>query len=192
MDAKTSLIKIGKLDAARRQLRTAITLWFNGGDPVAIHALAFAAYEVIHTISKKRNPYRRDLLFDSLLIKDEYRKQFCISLKEHAHFFKHADRDGEAEIEFDPELSEGFILYAICGRELCAEPQSEEESTFLWWLQLHHPSILTQKGRDTLANLMPVENIEYIRRLSKRDFFEGMNDARRLTGKRFNISADIV
>src|SRR6266478_5939088 len=137
-----TILKLKKLDAAQRQLRTAITLWFHDGDPVAIHALAFAAYEVIHTVSKKRNPYRRDLLFDTLLIKDEYRKDFCIKLKEHA--------------------------------------------------QLHHPSILTQKGRDALAKLMPVENLQYIRRLSKRDFFEGMQDARRLTGRPFKISADIV
>jgi|GraSoi_2013_80cm_1033760.scaffolds.fasta_scaffold39606_1 hypothetical protein len=187
-----TILKLKKLDAAQRQLRTAITLWFHDGDPVAIHALAFAAYEVIHTVSKKRNPYRRDLLFDTLLIKDEYRKDFCIKLKEHAWFFKHADRDSEAEIEFNSELSEGFILYAILGRELCGEPQSQEESTYLWWLQLHHPSILTQKGRDALAKLMPVENLQYIRRLSKRDFFEGMQDARRLTGRPFKISADIV
>src|SRR5712692_10574841 len=120
MVAKTSSeIKVNKLDAAIRQLRTAIVLWFNEGDPVAVHALAFAAYEVIHAVSKKRNPTRRDLLFDSVLIRDEYRSRFNIGLKKHAYFLKHADRDPDAEIEFNPELSETFILYAICGRELC-------------------------------------------------------------------------
>ena len=70
-------LKIGKLDAARRQLETAIALWFKGGDPVSIHTLAYAAYEIIHTVSKKRNPNRRDLLFDTLLVRDEYRKEFA-------------------------------------------------------------------------------------------------------------------
>ncbi len=130
MTTKTSTaIKVDKLDAATRQLRTAITLWFNEGDPVSIHALAFAAYEVIHAVSKKRNPYRRDLLFNSLVIKDEYRSQVNIYLKKYAYFFKHADRNPDAEIEFNPELSETFILYAICGRELCGEPSSEENQT---------------------------------------------------------------
>jgi hypothetical protein len=41
-------ITISKFDAARRQLNTAITLWFADGDPVAIHTLAYAAYEIIH------------------------------------------------------------------------------------------------------------------------------------------------
>lgn len=191
MTEQTSVIRIGKWEAAIRQLRTAITLWFTDGDPVAIHALSYAAYEVIHAVSKKRNPNRRDLLFDLLLIKDEYRSEFNKRLKKEAYFFKHADREPDGEIEFNPELSEGFILYAICGREQCGEPSSEEESTFLWWVQLHNPSVLTQKGRDQLANLMPIENLERIWGLSKREFFQGMSHARRL-GKRFNISLSIV
>lgn len=190
MASKPSIIKVGKLEAAVRQLRTAITLWFTGGDPVAVHALAFAAYEVIHTVSKKRDKFRRDLLFNSVLIKDEYRKDFCIKLKKDAYFFKHADRDGEAEIEFDPALSEGFILYAICGRELCGEPPSAEESIYLWWLQLNVPSVLTQKGRDAITNLMPVEHLEQIRTLSPRQFFEAMMEARK-AGKRMNVSLAI-
>jgi hypothetical protein len=33
-------------------------------------------------------------------------------------------------IDFDPDLSEWFILYAIVARQLCGEDQSEEESLF--------------------------------------------------------------
>ena len=39
MTTAVQKIRIGKLDAARRQLQAAITLWFNDGDPVAIHYL---------------------------------------------------------------------------------------------------------------------------------------------------------
>ncbi len=84
MANETSVITISKLDAASRQLQTAISLWFTSDDPVSVHALAFAAYEVLHTISKKRNSYRRDLLFDSDLIKDEYRADFNKAVKKHA------------------------------------------------------------------------------------------------------------
>jgi hypothetical protein len=71
MNAPRHSIKISKLAAARRQLATAIELWFIDGDPVAIHTLAFAAFEVIRTISKKRNPNRRKLLFDSLKVPEK-------------------------------------------------------------------------------------------------------------------------
>lgn len=108
----TSTIKIAKFDAARRQLRTAIALWFHDGDPVSVRTLAYAAYQIIHTISKKRDPSRRDLLFDSTLIKDEYRREWNDGLRAHANFFKHADRDGDAVIDFDPAFSEMFFFWA--------------------------------------------------------------------------------
>jgi hypothetical protein len=40
-------IKISKLDAARRQLDTAIRLYFMEGDPVSVHTLAAAAFEIL-------------------------------------------------------------------------------------------------------------------------------------------------
>jgi hypothetical protein len=77
-DAK---ITVTKLEAAQRQLRTAIRLWFEGGDPVSIHTLAFAAYEIAHVVSKKRNRARRDLIFDTLMIKEEHRAEWGKSIK---------------------------------------------------------------------------------------------------------------
>jgi hypothetical protein len=191
MTETTSIIRVDKLDAAVRQLRTAITLWFCDGDPVAVHALAYASYEVIHTVSKKRNPGRRDLLFDSLMIKEEQRSEFNISLKKAAYFFKHADRNPDAELEFDPGLSDSFILYSICGREQCGAPQSDEESTFLWYLEIHHPEFVA-KGRKPFTDVLPVEGVELIRGLSRRKFFETMAEVRRLSGRKLAPTLVIV
>jgi hypothetical protein len=180
MATETPPLKINKLDAAQRQLRTAITLWFTNGDPVSTHALAFAAYEVLHTVSKKRNKYRHDLLFDSDFIKDEYRSDWCIRLKKEAYFFKHADRDPDAEIEFDPEVSWGFLLYATFARELCGEPPSEKESAFLWLLQIHDPGMLTEKGHKFMMDHVQVEVRDYLRTIPKSQFFEAWYEARRV------------
>ena len=178
MKPSTSVV-ITKLDAAQRQLRTAITLWFNEDDAVSIHALAFAAYEVMHAVSKRLNPYRRDLLFDSLVIKDEYRDLFNIQLKKSASFFKHANRATETEIEFDPSISEMFILYAIAGRELCKHGQSSEESAYLWWMQLNQPELLTEGGRKFVSDRIPANTLEDIRRFPKSKFYEAFMEARR-------------
>jgi hypothetical protein len=43
---------IAKLDAAKRQLTVAIRLFFNHADPVAIHTLAAAAYQILYDLSK--------------------------------------------------------------------------------------------------------------------------------------------
>jgi hypothetical protein len=41
-------VAITKLEAARRQLRVAISLWFQDGDEVSIHTLACTAHEIIN------------------------------------------------------------------------------------------------------------------------------------------------
>jgi hypothetical protein len=88
-------VRISKMDAARRQLQTALRLWFTGGDAVSIHALAYAAYEIGHSLSKRRDPTRRDLIFDSDLIKEKHRRDWNDAIKAHANFFKHANRHGD-------------------------------------------------------------------------------------------------
>jgi hypothetical protein len=168
----SSVITLTKLEAASRQLRTAITLWFDEGDPVSIHALAFAAYEIFHTVSAHRNPYRRDLLFDSDWIKDEYRSDWNKHIRREANFFKHGDRDPEGSIDFNSDLSEWFILFATYARGLCREPQSEEETLFTWWLQINKPHILTDEGRKFVADRIPVNELENIRTFSKPEFRE--------------------
>src|SRR3974390_288351 len=88
-DAK---ISVTKLDAAKRQLRTAITLWFMEEDPVSIH-------ELTHSLFRQRG--FSGLLYDNKLVKEEYRGELAKRLKRFATFFKHAQKDPNGEIEFD-------------------------------------------------------------------------------------------
>jgi hypothetical protein len=182
MADNSSPLKITKLDAARRQLRTAITLWFNDGDPVSIHTLAFAAHEIIHFVSKKKGR-GRDLLFDSLVIRDERRKEFNILMKSHATFFKHARSDAEAVTEFHPILSRLFILFSILGVELSGEALNDEESAFIWWLFIHEPALLTEQGRKQIEDCIPVEHLRMLEGTAKHEFLEIARLARRLAGR---------
>jgi hypothetical protein len=171
------IITLSKLEAGSRQLRTAITLWFDEGDPVSVHALAFAAYEIFHTVSAHRDPNRRDLLFDSDWIKDEFRRDWNRHIRREANFFKHGDRDPEGSIDFNPDLTEWFILFATYARALCRAPQSDEETLFTWWLQINKPDILTEQGRKFVADHVPVDYLENIRTLSKSRFREAFRQA---------------
>jgi hypothetical protein len=183
MATNAKVIKVGKLDAAKRQLETAITLWFNDGDPVCIHTLAFAAYEIIHAVSKKRDPNRRDLLFDTLIIKDEYRGEFNIRLKKYAYFFKHGDRDPDAVIDFAPIMSNLYLMFAILGLELCGERKSAAESAFMWWLYIEKPHWLTAAGSKLVADNIPSENLAYLRSRPKAEFLEAFRVARAQRGE---------
>jgi hypothetical protein len=108
-------IKITKLDAARRQLRTAINLWFEEGDPVSIHALVYSAHEIIHRLY--RNQGGTELMFDSSFIKDEHRGEFGKLIKEDANFFKHAERDAAPDEtrDFNPLANILFLSMAVTG-----------------------------------------------------------------------------
>jgi hypothetical protein len=163
-------ITLTKLEAARRQLCTAIELWFADRDPVSVHTLAAAAYEIIHALSKKRNPGRRDLLFDSIIIKDEYRKDWVAHLKKEQNFFKHADRDPDSIIEFSPKFTEFFIMFSILGLSQIGETLDTLESAFMFWLQFHRPKLLKPDVRDRLAAGIPVEDMDEVKRLSKPQF----------------------
>ena len=181
-------ITITKLEAAQRQLHTAITLWFTGGDPVSIHTLAYAAYEVIHAVSKQLNPNRRDLLFDSFVVKDEYRAEFNILLKKHANFFKHANKQREDMIEFAPVLTDLFIIFGIVGLGTCSILPSDETAAFLGWLQIHQHDFLTDKGREALRHSVSLEDLEHIRLVPKDQFFEVMRSAREALRREGRIS----
>jgi hypothetical protein len=64
---------------------------------------------------------RRDLLFDTDHIKDEYRSDWNKLIKRHAYFFKHADRDGDSVIDFDPDMNEWYTraLFGVARPPSC-------------------------------------------------------------------------
>lgn len=176
--------RVTKLDAARRQLATAITLWFTGGDTVSIYTLSHAAYEVIHNITR---PMReQELLFDSRVIRDEYRSDVNSALRAPANFFKHAKREKSenSAVEFHPHISETFMIFTILGLSLVGQNLNDEERAFSFWTELHKPYWLTEEGRRFFSDRFPVEVIDQMRRLKKGQFFEAFMEARRRARER--------
>jgi hypothetical protein len=102
------------MDAAKRQLETVIRLYFSNGDPVSIHTLTAAAYNIIRDVNKKRGG-RKMLAKDGFLdyIKEGHEKEVRELLNKAENFFKHADRDSTTSIDFNPEQSE-FLIGEAC------------------------------------------------------------------------------
>jgi len=172
-------ITVSKLDAARRQLSTAIELWFQNKDDVSIHALAYAAYEVIHTISKKKGR-EQALLFDAAAIPDQFRKVFAAHVKKGPNFFKHADHDPNGVLEFPPVVSEIFFVFSIMGLKSMGVPENDYESAFLWWFHLNRPDLLTQKGRELFTKVAPVDALNEVRSWPKNQFLDVFLQAKSL------------
>jgi hypothetical protein len=125
-------IKIPKLEAARRQLDTAIALFFQSGDAVSIHTLACAAYDVIDNVNRCRG--RKETF-----VKGRYPKlpgkMSVATINSVQNFFKHADRDPEGELEFFPEMTEPIIADA-CRTYVDMTGESVAIfHCFLWWFK---------------------------------------------------------
>src|SRR6476660_10353827 len=106
-------ITISKLDAARRQLETAILLYFHEGDPVSIHTLACAAHEVIRDFNKATGGKRTMTEEIEDLIKPQMLREYRSTLKKAQNFFKHHRKGQErATVDLVPHYTQVIILDA--------------------------------------------------------------------------------
>jgi len=157
---------IKKIEASIRQLDTAIQLWFNEGDEIAIHVLACSAYQIINDINLRKKG--DNLLFFNDHIDDKYVNKFNSYLKKHYNFFKHADKDHNPEgiIEFDPRLTEGFILYSILGLESFGIKISFYCSAFLFAFSVNNPELMTGSVKIFIDSI-PIERLDEIRKFKR-------------------------
>lgn len=133
-------IKISKLEAARRQLVTAIRLYFNNGDIVSMHTLAAAAFKITQNISdSSAEPSDSVTAWVDKLVRPDYKKEFWRKLHETANFFKHAEQDPEAIHEFYPEQTENILFFAVYQYRGLTGEWSPEIRLFSTWYMMHHP-----------------------------------------------------
>ncbi len=82
---------IDKTEAARRQLETAIDLYFDDADSLSVHTLAFASLKVLFDLYPHRNQDGFAAQLDGILQKEGWKAMSGV-----ANFLKHADRDPDA------------------------------------------------------------------------------------------------
>jgi hypothetical protein len=133
---------VTKYDAAKRQLETAVLLYFNEMDPVSIHTLAAAGYNILRDINTKKGGDPMLLKDDAAkLVKPEQLGEFKKKMNEAENFFKHADRDHDKSIKFRPAFSEFFLLGATHKyRDLTSESVPLFQ-LFDTWHMIINPSI---------------------------------------------------
>jgi hypothetical protein len=180
-------INVSKIEAAQRQLDTAIALWFEEGDEISIHTLAGASHQIIHDLNSKAGG--PDLIYDSLNFKDEFRRDAVALLKSGINFFKHADRDPDPALQckFHTSLSELFMLFSIFGLEHMKIERTPAEYCYISWHFVHHPEELTEQGKRIYGDNSPTVDVAAVRRIPKKEFFDTYVLARRLANKRASV-----
>jgi hypothetical protein len=85
---------ITKLDAAIRQLTTAIRLFFEDQDPISVYTLAHASMEILSKLCERagKDRYLQQVAEKHGLTEKEARQIVSYG----KNFFKHADRDADA------------------------------------------------------------------------------------------------
>ncbi len=136
-------LTISKLDAAKRQLETFMRLYFNGGDPVAMHTLTAAASGVIQDLNERRGgpPTLTKQMFEN--VKPGKRPMLAKKLKEAQNYFKHADRDHEATLEFNPDSTELMALDACQTYKEMSGEWPPLFAVFYGWMMMTHQEIFT-------------------------------------------------
>jgi hypothetical protein len=140
-------LKFSKLDCARRQLELAIELYFLERDPVSIHTLVSAARQILTDINKHRGGkplFTEAQAFKGIVIPGK-EKELAQLFRNPANFFKHADDDPDASIDFSPDFNE-VILWETSRkyRELTSETIPAMGAINVWF-QARHPEIFTDE-----------------------------------------------
>jgi len=167
-------INVSKIAAAKSQLLEAINLFFEERDPISIHTLTCAALQILHDhFDDVGQVWDHNLIFhyDSIYVKDEYRKEYAEHVHKVRNFFKHADRDlkaGKTSIEFNTEENAFYILEAarclkiIEGGNYVFHP---EFRAFICWYGLKYPNHFNDQGKESFIKLKGTDpdNYKYFR-----------------------------
>lgn len=161
-------LKISKTDAAKRQLEAAIRMWFHDGDPVSIHTLAAAAHQVVHDLGKARGITA--VLRELRDIRPEYKKQMQQAVARDENFFKHADRDPDALLDFKPITTTFFLMDAVLTYEALTGERPPILRTFQMWMMLQDPQLVKEEFRANWTAQVKSAGPVF-ERMSKQEFF---------------------
>lgn len=164
--------KVSKLDAAKRQLECAISLYFNEKDPVSIHTLTCAAYNVLRTLNGSRVWMTQDNLHEHIVPGKEKLARELFRKPE--NFFKHADRDPEEILDFNPDGSE-IPLFEACQvyRALTGE-SPEKMIAYNVWFKTKYQRIFIYTPEER-ANADRAR--DFLSSVSRRSYYELMLQA---------------
>jgi len=157
-----------KIAACRRQIDTAIWLWFNDGDMVSIHTLADAAFGILDQLFQARKWGRPMPLDDDPAKTTPEQRKWRDKVREAGAFGKHARWDHDRAYEYNPVFIECYLAFAITahGRLEDVGPGSLQ-TAFSIWFWLHYPKFV-----ERAPNLPYGFDVEGSRKLSRRAFFK--------------------
>ncbi len=155
LNALSKSIQTNKVDVAKRQLRTAIQMFFDDGDAVSQHTLVYAAHAVLRDIcriraltfpdSDPRDNSVEHSLRQSLMAPKGFAKRIESAIEEAGTFFKHADEDPDSVLRFAPQTTHLLIYDTLRLLALLDDEFPAETRVYLLWFHLCYPEYIRHK-----------------------------------------------
>jgi hypothetical protein len=168
---KPRVVRLTKLEAARRQIESAIWLWFVGDDHVSVHALAAAAHRLLLELAALREtaawPYSAAYLSSSPA-KDRRRNP-----DDAVTFFKYGKEDESYELS--EQWTELYLFDAVMAYSGLADDRGASAlmSTFVLRFGVQRQDLFVPDAFRLLEKrVSKTFNLERLQRLSKIDFLK--------------------
>jgi hypothetical protein len=168
---KPRLVRLTKLEAARRQIESAIWLWFVDDDHVSVHALAAAAHRLLLDLAAVREtvawPYSAAYLPRSAV------KVRRADADDAATFFKYAKKDETYEL--CEQWTELYLFDAVMAYSGLADERAASAlmSTFVLRFGVQRQDLFVPDAFSLLERrVSKTFNLEPLQRLSKLEFLK--------------------
>ena len=168
-----NILKLSKFDAAERQLIQAINLFLDEGDQISIHTLIEAANQILRDIGKAHGA--TSFVRNHPQIPDERKSDFYKALSKSKNFFKHADKDKEEILDFDPTINHLSLLEGAALHTQIKKSVIPEILVFELWFFSEYPDFF-EFDKHFNEKVMSL-NLEH-KNLSLIDFRELLKDLR--------------
>jgi hypothetical protein len=152
-----------KIEAARRQLGTALNLYLQDRDPVSVHCLALGGCELIEFYAQKAGaePFTSHMLKTSpdLTVRDlrKLQRQYWTAFKHPTHLHSGQERDDDELLKrFTDEQNDAVLLigwydYALATSTMPVEAQVHQ----LWYLALHPDKLDPKHSKEPYEKAFP-------------------------------------
>jgi hypothetical protein len=171
-ERKAKIVIAKKLDAALRQLETAIWLFFNDGDLVSIKTLAGAAHGILDDLlhhHKKGRAYPFENAPEGMTDRD-----WRNLVKEGQDFAKHARKDPFGSQAYSDDELEMFIFFVLLARIKLTDSEKPHglESLFIFWYGIRHPDFFSVTIPKSFRHGDEVFDIETLKNLPAAEFYQ--------------------
>jgi hypothetical protein len=152
-------ITLTKKSVATSQLITAISLWFENGDPISIFVLAANAHELFHALGKKvGKPSEFQTWLETMPKSFQARSTYVIN------FCKHGWKDLEESTLHDPRLADVLIYFAIRGYRAAIGEPTPIMFAFDLRSAVENPEMVSSAAKKAVSKLVDIYNARAISR----------------------------